>query len=102
MEDFKTHFNDELKKAQKNTLLSPEYKRKKFIIYIIRTLIAIVLFYIFWEHQWVKWILYIYIPINLIYLMSLFVMPYFLKRKINKTQEQIDEMDELIKASEEE
>nr|WP_321234708.1 hypothetical protein [uncultured Psychroserpens sp.] len=102
MEDFKQQFEDELKTARENTVLSPEYRRKKLIMYVIRTIIAIVLFYIFWEHQWVKWLLYVYIPLNLIFLVSIFGMPYFLNKKINKTKEQIDELDDLSEDWEEE
>lgn len=102
MENLKQQFEDELEKAQQNTVLSSEYRRKKLIMYVIRTIIAIVLFYIFWDHQWVKWMLYIYIPLNLIFLVSIFVMPYFLKRKIKSTQQIIDEVDHFDQDLEEE
>jgi len=102
MEEFKQQFEDELKKAQENTVLSPEYRRKKLIMYAIRTLIAIILFYVFWEYKWVKWLLYIYVPLNLIFLFSIFGMPYFLNKKMEKTRKQIDELDELLDQSEKE
>ncbi|MFK7783346.1 hypothetical protein [Psychroserpens sp.] len=94
MEDLKEQFENEMEKVQQDNVLSPEYRRKKLIMYVIRTVIAIVLFYVFWEHQWAKWMLYVYIPLNLIFLVSIFVMPYFLKRKIKSTQQIIDELDQ--------
>lgn len=93
MEDLKSQFEDELAKAQKDTVLSSEYKRKKLIMYVIRTTIAIVLFYLFWEHQWVKWMLWVYVPLNLFFLISIFVMPYFLKKKIEKTRQQVNDLN---------
>ena len=94
MEDFKQQFEEELRKAQENPVLSPEFRRKKLLMYLIRTVIAVILFYVFWEYEWVKWLLYAYIPLNLISLFSIFGVPYFLKRKIRNTQEKIDALDE--------
>ena len=93
MDDLKNQFEEELAKAQQDSVLSPEYRRKKLIMYVIRTAIAIALFYWLWEHQWVKWLLWVYIPLNLIFLVAIFVMPYALKKKIQKTQQKIEELD---------
>ncbi len=93
MEDLKQQLRDELEKAQQDAVLSPEYKRKKLIMYAIRTTIAIVLFYMLWEHQWVKWLVWIYIPLNLLFLFAIFVTPKVLKKKIENTQQKIDELD---------
>jgi len=102
MGDLKKQFDNQLKEAQENTVLSAEYRRKKLIMYVIRTTIAVALFYFLWEHEWIKWVLYIYIPLNLIFLISIFVMPYFLKRKINKTHQLVDEVDQQLEEFEEE
>lgn len=102
MEDFKQQFEKELKEAQDSPVLSPEFRRKKLMMYLIRTVIAVVLFFVFWDYEWVKWFLYVYIPLNLISLFSIFVVPYFLNKKMSKTQEKIDELDGLVKDSEEE
>lgn len=101
MEEFKKQFDDELEKAQQNAVLSPEYRRKKLIMYVIRTVIAVILFYLFWEQQWVKWLLWIYIPLNLFFLMSIFIMPYFLKKKINKTRQIVEDLDSDAQEAEE-
>lgn len=102
MEDFKQQFEEELNKAQENTVLSPKYKRKKLMIYVIRTTISIVLFYMFWEYNWVRWFLVLYIPLNLFSLVSIFGWTYFLNKKINQTREKIEELDELTEDFEEE
>lgn len=102
MENFKQQFEDELKKAKENTVLSPEYKRKKLIIYLVRTAISFVLFYMFWEHNWVRWFLILYIPLNLFSLVSIFGWTYFLNKKINQTRKKIDELDEFKEDHEEE
>ena len=74
----------EFKKIESNKIFTKEFKRKKTIIWCIRTLIAIVLFYIFWEHSWVKWFLILYIPLNLFGLFVIHGGSSFLKRKANK------------------
>ena len=94
-EDFRQEFEREVEKAKQNSMLSPEYRRRKFVMYLIRTTIAGLLFYIFWEHKWVRWALIAYIPLNLMALFSIFGAPYFLNRKIEKTREYIDELEAL-------
>ncbi|WP_299223060.1 hypothetical protein [uncultured Psychroserpens sp.] len=95
MEDLKQQFEDELEKAKQSSVLSANYRRRKFIMYLVRTMIAVVLIYIFWEQKWVKWALIVYIPLNLFVLFSIFGMPYFLNKKINSTRQKIEELDQL-------
>ena len=100
MSDLKKQFEEELKSIEKDTVLSPAYRRKKLIIYTIRTSIAIVLFYLLWKNEWAKWLLILYIPLNLISLISIFGWNYFLSKKIEKTKQSIEELDEYISEEE--
>ena len=45
----KTSFEKELGKIKDEVFLSPEYRKKKTIIWVIRTIIAVVLFVVFLE-----------------------------------------------------
>jgi hypothetical protein len=84
--ELKQQFEEEMAKAASNPIFSPADQRKKFVIYMVRTAIAAGLIVYFWEYQWVRWALYIYIPLNLISLGSIFIWPYFLKKKIERTK----------------
>ncbi len=95
MEDLKK----ELEQLSQNPILSKDFRRKKFIIYLTRTLIAAVIIYFLWDYEWVKWVLYLYIPLNLLSLVSIFGWNSFLNKRIKKSQEQLDK---IINSSEEE
>jgi putative flippase GtrA len=88
MEDLK----EELEKLSQDPILSKEFRKKKLIIYLVRTLIAIVIIYFLWDYDWIKWVLYLYIPLNLISLVSIFGWNFLLNKKLKKSQEQLNEV----------
>jgi hypothetical protein len=88
MEDLK----NEMEELSKNPILSKAYRNKKLLLYAIRTIIAIVIIYFLWDYSWVKWVLYIYIPLNLISLLSILGWNIFLNKRIKKSQQCIDDI----------
>lgn len=88
MEDLK----NELQQLSKDPILSKKYRNKKLVFYLIRTLIAVVIIYFLWDYEWIKWVLYIYIPINLISLISIFGWNIFLNNRIKKSQRHIEDI----------
>ena len=82
----------ELQQLSKDTILSKKHRNKKLLVYLVRTLIAVTIIYFLWDYDWVKWVLYIYIPLNLISLISILGWNYFLNKRLAKTQKQIDEI----------
>ena len=99
------HLKEEFEKAIKETdadlITSPEYRRKKLIIYLIRTLIAIALYYFLWDYEWVRWTLIVYIPLNLIGLFIILGGSYFLSKKVERTREKIEKLDSDLSDEEE-
>lgn len=90
----KESFERELEELQKNTVLSPDYRRKGLIKYGIRTSIAIVLYILFWKYDWVRWSLYFYVPLNLLGLFIILGSGAVLQRKIDRVREKIDLLEE--------
>jgi hypothetical protein len=88
MEDLK----NEMEELSKNPILSKAYRNKKLLLYAIRTIIAIIIIYFLWDYSWVKWVLYIYIPLNLISLLSILGWNIFLNKRIKKSQQCIDDI----------
>jgi len=88
MEDLK----NELQKLSEDPGLSKAYRNRKLILYFIRTLIAIVIIYFLWDYEWINWVLYIYIPINLISLISIFGWNIFLNKRIKTTQRKLNDL----------
>ncbi|MEP0386695.1 hypothetical protein [Dokdonia sp.] len=101
-DSLKDAFEKELESIQSETVLSPQYRRRKTIIWAIRTLIAIALFIIFWKHTWVRWALIAYIPLNVFSLFSIYGSKALLDKKINKTRRAIEEAEQIIKEDDEE
>ncbi|NRB59778.1 MAG: hypothetical protein HRU50_07500 [Winogradskyella sp.] len=76
----------ELQQLSKDPILSKKHRNKKLLVYLVRTLIAVTIIYFLWDYDWVKWVLYIYIPLNLISLISILGWNYFLNKRLAKTQ----------------
>jgi len=89
-------FKKELDAASTNTILDPAYRKKKLILWTVRTTISVVLYVIFWKYNWVKWSLLLTIPLSLFSLFTIIVSPYLLKRKIEQTRNKIDEAENLM------
>jgi hypothetical protein len=88
----KHQFEKELADIENDPLFTAAYRKKKLITYCIRTIVAIILYVVFWKHQWVRWSLIAYIPLNLFSLFSLIGWRYFLRRKIGRVKGKIDQM----------
>lgn len=86
----KEHFEKELDEAAQGALLSKAERRKKLIIYVIRTSIAAILYYLLWKHYWVRMSLWLYLPLNLLGLLTITLMPMILQKKMERTRALID------------
>ena len=85
-DSMRTHFEKELQEATEGSILSGKERKKKLIIYMIRTSIAAVLYFLLWKHYWVRMSLWLYIPLNLMGLLTMTLMPMILQRKVDKTR----------------
>ncbi len=94
-------FETELADVSKHTVLSPHYRKKKLIFWALRTVILMLLYVIFWKHDWVRKSLYFTIPLTLLSLSTIIAMPYLIRKKIQKTERKVREADQLIKESNE-
>jgi hypothetical protein len=91
-ESYKQSLLNELDDISKDIVLSPAYRRRKVMMWCIRTIIAVILYIIFWQYQWVRTTLIITIPLSLLSLLSIFSMSYLLKRKMQSTRRKIENM----------
>ena len=58
--------------------------RKRWIKSIIRWILTIILYIVFWDKEWVRWSLWIILPLALINLSFMLVTPRLFKGKQNK------------------
>jgi hypothetical protein len=91
-------YKDELKKDADELYdsfhLSKAYRRKKLIIWFVRTILTIIIYIIFWKYTWIRWTLILYIPLSLFNLFGLLGWNFLLKKKISRIKEKIDGVDE--------
>lgn len=98
---FKKEFEAEVERIQADEIMSKDYQKKKLKLYFIRTTLSIILFVVLWKYQWVRWALWVYIPLNLLGLAAILGAPILLRRKIEKTRKKVEEVDELLSNSKE-
>ena len=79
---------EELEEIKNNEVFDAKYRKRKAINWLIRTIIAIVLYVVFWDNEWVRWSLWIYVPLNLFGLVTLFIVPYLLKKRTRKPRKE--------------
>ena len=68
-----------------------QYRRKRLAKYAIRTSLAIALYFLFWKHEWVRWSLWVYAPMNLL---SLIANLYLIRQYSNRLRFAGDESGE--------
>ena len=81
---------DELDSIREASLLAPDIIRKKLIIWVIRNTLSVLLVWYFWDHWFMKYALWVIIPLSLFSLISIVGFNYFVKRKLSKTQSAVD------------
>ena len=69
---------------ERELLLTRTQVRWKLFRYSVRTLIAVILYVIFWKHQWVRWSLFAYVPLNLLGLAAILFTNTLIKKRTAK------------------
>lgn len=90
----------EIEKAEGEAIFFPEYRRRRLILWAIRTTILAILYIIFWRYEWVRWTLVVSVPLSILFLVSLLVGPRLLRRKIERVQEAIDRIPDEVESGE--
>lgn len=92
--NWKTAAEQEIQALEASEVFSPAFRKQKLIAYCVRTVLAIGLFYYFWESEWARWLLWFYIPLNLFGLGLIVLTPLFLNKKIAKLRAKIDALED--------
>src|SRR5688572_8313150 len=89
---YKTQLKNEVDALANADILSPAYLRKKLLLWFIRNMITALICWYFWEKWWIKWVLWIGIPVAVIYLLMILLGPLMLRRKLGNLRQQIERM----------
>ena len=90
MEDYKKSLREEIEEFSNQQRLTSAYRKKKLIIWTVRTVLSVVLYVIFWEYEWVRWTLVLYVPLSLFNIIMLLGFNFILDKKVNKLRSRID------------
>lgn len=93
--NIKESLERELKKIESEEILSPAFRKKKLIAYAVRTAIMVGIYVYFWNYEWFRWTLLVYIPLNLFGLGLILGSSRFLNKKIDALKQKIEEVDRL-------
>ena len=85
-------FKEDLHEVSEAEVLSKTYVRKKLLFWFIRAVLSVILYIIFWKYEWVRWSLFLTVPVSLISLLLIVLGPYLLRRKIRKLEKRIDQL----------
>ncbi|HEX6171048.1 MAG TPA: hypothetical protein VFZ33_15270 [Chitinophagaceae bacterium] len=90
MEEYKKNLIAEIEEFSSQQRLTSAYRKKKLIIWTVRTVLSVVLYVIFWKYEWVRWTLILYVPLSLFNLIMLLGFNFILGKKVNKLRSRID------------
>ena len=90
MEDYKKSLREEIEEFSNQQRLTSAYRKKKLIIWTVRTVLSVVLYVIFWKYEWVRWTLILYVPLSLFNIIMLLGFNFILDKKVNKLRSRID------------
>jgi hypothetical protein len=90
MEEYKKNLLKEIDEVSNQERLSPAYKKRKLIIWTVRTVLSVILYILFWRYEWVRWTLVLYVPLALFNLVMILGFNFILDKKINKLRSRID------------
>ncbi|MCR6639660.1 MAG: hypothetical protein NVV82_11935 [Sporocytophaga sp.] len=94
-ETFNESIKRELEILSNSPILMKEYRQKKLLLWLVRTLMTILIYVLFWEYNWVKWTLILTVPLNLFSLFTIVGSGYLLKRKIEKLRNKLNDANQL-------
>lgn len=90
MENYKKNLLKEIDDLSGQQRLSSAYKKRKLVIWTVRTGLSVLLYIIFWKYEWVRWTLILYVPLALFNLVMILGFNYILDKKVNKLRSRLD------------
>ncbi|PPK85132.1 hypothetical protein CLV84_2023 [Neolewinella xylanilytica] len=72
-----------------NTMLCPAYRRKKYVLFLLRTFCLTALYVLLWDVYLIRFTLLLSVPFVTLYFFSLVGWRYFMERKIQRMREGI-------------
>ena len=88
--DYRESLIEETNALAGEAILTPAYQRKKLLLWFFRNAITALFVWYFWEKPWIKWVLWIGIPLALTNLVLVLLGPYLLRRKLTAVRRTID------------
>lgn len=88
-DDISKSFEQELAQSDYHAIADSGVRRKKLILWIIRTAISVGIYWYFWDYIWVRWTLVLTVPLSLLSLATITLMPFLLQRKVRRLRSEL-------------
>lgn len=93
---------NELNEIREGAMMSDAQRKKKLMMWGIRNLLSAGLVWYFWEISWMKYALWIIIPLSLLSLGMILFYNQLVSRRLEKAQGKVDNLEETIQNAREE
>ena len=90
----KDELKAEIQQFSNESKLDKKYLKRKLIAWIVRTILTIILYIIFWKYEWVRWTLLLYIPLTIFNIVMIFGFNRLVDKKVKELNAKIDSVDE--------
>lgn len=91
MEEYKNNLNQEIDDFSKEYRMSSAYRKRKLIIWCVRTALSAILYIIFWKYEWVRWTLVLYIPLAIFNLVMILRFNQMLDKKVDILRSRVNQ-----------
>ncbi|WP_196888140.1 hypothetical protein [Aureivirga sp. CE67] len=92
--DQKLSYKEEIQQGFEDASLdekfTPEFRKKKLIIWFVRGIISVIVYYFIWDYSWTKWLLMVHIPLAAINLFMILFLHKIMKNKLEKVKSRLD------------
>jgi len=93
---------NELTEIRQEAMMSDAQRKKKLMMWGVRNLLSAGLVWYFWEATWMKYALWIIIPLSFLSLRIILLYIQLASRRLEKAQGKIDNIEETIQNAREE
>lgn len=89
-ESYKEEFKREIDDFYSDNQMPKQYRRKKLVIWFVRTTLTAIIYIIFWKYEWIRWTLLLYVPLSLFNLLTPLGWNFLLRKKTNALKRKIE------------
>lgn len=96
------NLQNELDAIRQEALMSEGQRKKKLMMWVVRNILTVGLVWYFWEATWMKYALWVIIPLSLLSLGMILFYNKIVSGRLERAQKTVDDLEETIQKAREE